>query len=731
MTLRGQPEPGTLVAHYELQEVLGEGGMGVVWRGVDRRLQRSVALKLLRPAALHDQERLRLMQQEARAVAALNHPNIVTLYGIEETHYGPCLVMEMVEGPTLEELLSHVGLPLSEFLGVALPLTRAIAAAHEAGVVHHDLKPANVLCPKSGSIKVLDFGLARCRRAGPITDDVSLSATTLWRPGRGGGTLPYMAPEQVRGDPTDARTDVYSLGVLFFELLAGRRPFAADSTAELVSSILRDPPPSLSQLRSLPAELLELIEACLAKDPAERPDSAGVLEARLATLRSVDGASDAGPVVAAPSPPPAQGGRIAVLPFRDLSPDGDQEYFCDGVAEEIRNALQKAQGLRVASWRSAQRLHRESASAAEIGRELDVETLLEGSVRKAGDRFRVVVQQVSASTGDQLWSERYDGESQDVFAIQDEIAQNVREALGARLTSSAARRSTPSPDFLAYDHYLRGKRLLHRFRHADQEQARSMFERAVEIDPTYALAHAGIGLASAEIFYWFDRSEDNCLRAVAASERALELRPRLAEAHLARAMTWAIQGEKENAYREFETAGELDPTSYEIFYFWGRSAFNFNDMELSAQKLEKAIEVGPDEYQAYCIISVPYEALGRTEDQQAAHQGAVRAARRHLQLFPDDGRALSMSSISLVETGAVEEGRRNLERALELDPEDPMNLYTCACTYCRMGELDLALACLAKAIRAGGLSRRALEHDLDLAPLHDDPRFLELLDQMR
>ncbi len=415
---------GRSIAHYDIVERLGEGGMGVVYKARDTQLKRSVALKFLPPMLNHNTEARERFVVEARAAAALDHPNICTIHEIGETDDGePFIAMAYYAGRTLQERQAEQRLTVTEALEVAVGVAEALACAHEAGIIHRDVKPGNVILTERGEVKLLDFGLAK-------TQDV-----TLTQAGKAMGTVAYMSPEQARGGAIDHRTDIWSWGVVLYEMLCGELPFRGAVHGALLYSIAHRDPATLSSHPGIPEPVARIVMRALAKDPARRFSD---MPSLLAELRRVPGEAAPSPQPATSSSPqpatPRDSPSIAVLPFADMSPGRDQDYFCEGVAEEILNALSRVNRLRVASRTSSFQFQGQAVDAREIGQRLNVSSMLEGSVRKAGNRLRVTVQLIDTTDGYHLWSDRYDLEIEDVFAVQDDIAESTVRALRGVLT---------------------------------------------------------------------------------------------------------------------------------------------------------------------------------------------------------------------------------------------------------------------------------------------------------
>ena len=708
-------EPGHTLSHYRLLEKIGEGGMGVVWKALDTSLDREVALKLLPDSLAQDPAKLARLESEAKTIAALNHPHIVTLYSIEEADGRRFLTMELVSGRTLAETIPADGLPFAELMRIAVPVADAVSAAHRRGIVHRDLKPRNIMVDAEGRVKVLDFGLAQSPP--PLaSEDLSDRTTRTFAGGVLSGTLAYMSPEQLQAEPTDPRTDVFSLGVVLYEMATGRRPFAAKSAAELVTAILRDAPVPPTRLRTgLPARMDRLIARCLEKDPRYRLQSAVDLGWELEQLQAEEQREKTR--------------AVAVLPFVDLSREKDQDYLCEGLAEEILIALSKVEGLRVASRAASFRFRSREADVRETGRRLGVEALVHGSVRKSGDRLRVAVELVNVADGFAIWTDVFDRGMADVFAVQDEIARCVVQALGVRL-SEAERETLGKPaaaDVRAFDYYLQARKFFYQYSRKSMRFARELLERAIALDPAYARAWSGVADCCAFLYLNGGRRAEDAEQADTASRRALELDPALAEAHASRGAALSLLGRHEEAERAFEAAIRLDPGLFEAHYFYARDAFTRGEPEKAIRHYEAAMRARPEDYQSPLLVGQIFEDLGRTAEAQAVRRRGVRIAEEHLRLRPDDARALYMGANGLVALGETARGLEWADRALALDPEDAMLLYNIGCIRAMAGAADGALDCLERSVRAGMRNRGWLEHDSNLDTVRSDPRFEALM----
>jgi serine/threonine-protein kinase len=572
---------GTRLGPYEIVDLLATGGMGEVYRARDHRLGREVAVKTLPSASLADPSRRRRFDQEARAAGALNHPNILAVYDVGTEADGPYVVCELLEGDTLGgRLRGRPGpLPVAEAFALARQIAAGLAAAHEKGIVHRDLKPANVFVTADGRAKILDFGLAKwLPAAGPP------EATDATRPGTLLGTVGYMSPEQLRGEPADRRSDIFSFGTVLYEMLSGRRAFGGGSAAENMSAILREEPVPLP---GVPAALDAVVQRCLRKRAEDRFPSGRHL------LSALDAATS-GAVSVPPAAP-----SIAVLPFANLSADPDQDYFCEGLAEELITALARLPGLRVAARSSSFRFKGRGADLREVGTELHVDRVLEGSVRKAGGRLRVAVQLVDVRDGYQLWSERFDRSLEDVFAVQDEIAAQVARTLAPALTAGEAARAGRSrtPDLEAYHLYLRGRHSWNKRHQGGLQTAVRYFAGAVDRDPAYAAAYAGLadtyGLLALDVYGVLAPSEA-MPRAKAAAERALDLEPGLADARAARAWVrlhydWDWQGSED----DFRASLDLDPGRATTHHWYSFLLSARGRHEEAAREARRAWELDP------------------------------------------------------------------------------------------------------------------------------------------
>lgn len=701
---------GQQLGHYRILVRLGTGGMGEVYRARDEHLDREVAVKVLPEGMLADEGARRNFRQEALTLSKLNHPNIAIVHDFDCQQGTDFLVTEYIPGMSLSERLSRGPLPEADVLTLTTQLVQGIAAAHAQGIIHRDIKPSNLLVTPDGSLKILDFGLARPSAAVRSTLETASSSEFSEL----AGTLAYMSPEQLRGEPVDARSDLYSIGVVMYELCTGHRPFESTVASTLIDSIFHAPPLPPGRWRpELSPATEQVILKCLEKEAVHRYQTAQDL------LTDLQRASRGSSLEKS----------VAVLYFENLSGQKEDEYFRDGITEDITTELSKIKDLRVFSRSSVLTFRDKPFTLAEVGQQLNAVYVLEGSLRRDSGRLRITAKLVATRTGHCVWAERYDRQMQDVFAIQDEIATNIAHQLQVVLSDSEKKAiaKVPTADVRAYDFYLQGRQFFHQFRRKGFDVAREMFAKAIEIDPGYARAYAGIADCSGFLYFYWESSQANLERADECSRRALQLDPDLAEAHASRGLTASLKKDYEEAEREFRTAMRLGPRLFEPYYFYARNCYAQGKLQDAVVWFEQASKVSPEDYQAPMLLASALHGLGLPAEAREAYRRGLAAAEAHLQLHPQDSRALYFGANALSQLNEREKSAQWAQRALDVEGEEPQVLYNVACVYALLGERDKAIDCLEKSLTRGWGQREWMEHDPDLASVRDHPRFQQMM----
>ena len=728
---------GQTVAHYRVVSKLGSGGMGVVYEAEDSKLGRRAALKFLPAELAQDDEALQRFQREARAASALNHPGICTVYAIEQHEGQHFIAMELLEGETLAERIRKGPFDLSPRLELGSQLADALESAHAKGIVHRDLKPANIFVTPRGQAKVLDFGLAKIERARPVGGEHSEAPTAvqpneLTSAGTTLGTVSYMSPEQARGQLTDARSDLFSLGTVLYQMATGTQPFQGETSAVIFEAILNREPVPISQLNTaMPGELGRILGRALEKDRALRYQSATDLKTELLRLRrdTDSGGRRAAELGDSRSGPAKAADRsVAVLYFENLSGVKEDEYLRDGVTEDIITELSKIKGLKVFSRPTVLAWRDKTVTPAQIGQQLKASCVLTGTLRRAGQRLRITTQLVDTQTDFPLWSERYDREMADVFAVQDEIARKIAEALRVQLSpqEQEALARKPTENLQAYDLYLRGKSFARRGTRQDTEFALQMFESAVAMDPSFALAHAAIAIACAQYYYRSEREPAWIERAKGSSRRASALGGDSPEIQVAAAWVLYAEGDLEKAIHGVRQAIERKPDCDGAYYLLGRALFGAGRYQEISDMAEAAISVAGEDYNVYVPINNAYAALGKKDACDTLRQREMQALERHLKTVPEDARAHVLLATDYATLGREEEAKREMNLAMALRSNETTVLYNAACVYCQLGDKAAALTALRRAAEAGFKDIEWARRDPDLALLHGDPDFEKL-----
>jgi serine/threonine-protein kinase len=753
-------EEGTLVGSYTVIELLGAGGMGEVYRARDNRLKRDVAMKILSERLAEVTGALALFEREAQSVAALSHPNILAIHDFGRFEGLSYAVMELLEGETLRERLEQERLSARKAVDFAVQIVGGLIAAHNRGIVHRDLKPENLFLTRDGLVKILDFGLAQ-QVAVPETTDSKSTALTLAHNENGSvvGTVGYMSPEQIRARPVDHRTDIFSFGIVLYEMLSGQRPFLGQSSADVIGAILSDSPrdfPGRSETVS-PA-LWNILNRCLEKNVDERFQTTSDLAFALRSVADRSADSNASGVGETEPQAGDEPSSVAVLRFSNTSPDPEQEYFCEGMAEEIINALAMIDGLKVAARSSAFLFDPKESDAREVGKRLKVKTVLEGSVRTAGKRVRVSVQLVDAVNGFQLWSERYDREMDDIFALQDEISERVVDALKVKLGGREKEDSKrPTASVEAYQLYLKGLHNWYKRETDSLEKAATFFEQAAEEDPSYTLAHAAVANAYDSLGWYGLEPRLARAKAHAAIQRALALDPQLAEVRAAVALKHTfLDWDWKGAEREFRAAIEANP-SYVLAYIWFSMALSWTERyDEGATMAVRAIELDPLSPYAHSAYGLSLLAAGRAEEALAALNEAIEIDSDYLLtlwILTATHGALGRfdKAVAVAERAAVISGRSSYylgwlgwayglagrradaEQILEELTSKPEGVYIppmgVVQVHLGLGHVEEAFKWLDKAVTAGDPPTALLTLPF-MDPLRDNPRFQQIRDRV-
>jgi serine/threonine-protein kinase len=754
---------GQKLGHFQILEKLGAGGMGEVFRAHDEQLDREVAIKVLPPTSFRDPSARARLLREARSAAGLNHPHICTIYEVGEAQGQAYIAMELIEGQPLSARLAKGALPAEDVLHFGLQLAEALAHAHERGIVHRDLKSANAIVTPQGRVKVLDFGLAK--RLSEEELEVTRSQPSLTAPGALMGTLAYMAPEQLRGLPADARSDVWALGAVLYEMGTGQRPFQAKLATALAADIQYKEPARPSGVNpEISSPLEEITLKCLEKNPEKRYPSAKELLSALQRL-ATPAKTHPAPALTRLEPRPKRRARrkrmesLVVLPFANLSRDPEQEYFADGMTEELISNLAKLRALKIISRTSAMRYKESDKSLPEIAAELNVDAVVEGSVLRVGQRVRITAQLIHAATDMHLWADSYDRDLQDVLLLQSDVARAIAREIQVAVTPeenkrlASARRSNPE----AYEACLKGRFHFYKLSREHLDAALQYFQLALEKDPKYALAYVGI----ADV--WLARGDCGVLphreafpRAKAAVLKALELDESLAEVHMTLGNTKALEWDWVGAEKAYRRAIELRPNYADVRLMYADVLISTGRMEEWKPEIERCLELDPLNFFFQCFYGwyLVYlrrydEAIAyldktlRTEPNfPAAHLGlwgafyqkrmyeeALEEAKKFFELLGDREVSEALAQ-GYPEGGYPGAMRLAAEKLAARSQQTYLPAVRIARLYSHAGEKERALEWLEKAYFEHETPLVHLRVSWDWDSLREEPRFQDLLRRM-
>ena len=736
---------GKNISHYKILEKLGEGGMGVVYEAQDTKLDRIVALKFLPKHLLCDSEAKSRFENEAKATSALNHPNICTIYEIDEVD-GECFIcMEYIEGKTLKELIKEKTFSIEEVLKSAIQIAEGLNAAHKKDIVHRDIKSDNIMLTHDGLVKIMDFGLAKLKGVSKLTK----TGTTL-------GTMQYMSPEQAQGMEVDQRSDIFSFGVVLYEMITGQLPFKSEHEAAIIYSIINETPEPLVRYKAnVPEGLQRIVDKMLEKNRDERYQHVDEMNADLKILKREFESKAEQPSTKKPQP------SIAVLPFTNLSADKEQEYFCDGMAEEIINALTQVEGLRVVARTSAFSFRGKEIDIREIGRKLNVETLLEGSVRKAGNRLRITAQLVNVADGYHLWSERYDREMEDVFAIQEEISLSIVDKLKVKLLKEEkvklGKRYTDNPE--AYNLYLKGRYFWDRRYEGGLQKAVECFQEAIDKDPLYALAYTGIADCYNQFGLWsflhpkeaYSKAKVACAKALEiddtlaeaygslgwiktfydwdwaeaekAFKRGLILNPNYAAAHYFYGLYLSITGNGVEAIAEVKKSVELDPLCLAHNAVLGISLCWWRQYDEAIEQIHKTLEMDPNFALAYFFLGLTYAGKMRWKE-------AIISLQKSVNLWQGSPIALGFLGFAYGMSGQEDQALSMLDQLNKLSQQRYVSSLYKALIYGGLGKKDQAFEHLDKAYDERDSWMISLKTASFMDIFRSDPRYEALIKKM-
>jgi serine/threonine protein kinase len=703
------------ISHYQITGTLGQGGMGVVYKAVDQKLQRVVAIKTLPPDQQTDEKLKKRLMSEARAASSLNHPNICTIYEVDEVDDVLLIAMEYIEGHPLTDEIKKGPIQIDRAIDIAIQAAGALDKAHRSNIIHRDIKPSNIAITDEGTVKILDFGLAQLmKHQESITEMLTNEDIRLTEIGKVAGTLPYMSPEQLKGLDLDQRSDIFSFGVVLYEMLSGQLPFRGNNPAQIIQLILTAQP---ELLRKTNAD--KIIEKALAKNRENRYSSMKDLIDDLHKIKSSQSIPQQ----------KADLKSVAVLYFENLGAVEEQEYLRDGMTEDVITELSKVEKIRVYP-RSAVIAYRDKPSSAnEIGRDLNATYVLGGSIRRSGNRVRVTAHLIESDSGHTTWAERYDREMKDVFDLQDDLARAIAQALSIKLSPAEEKAISEKriQDPKAYDFYLQGRRLWRRQTKKDLLNGVEMFEKATTLDPNLALAYAGIGHACGRIHRYYDQDVSWMKRGLEACENAMKIEPNLPEALSARAFLYYSHEQYEEAIQDAKLALDKKHDCEGAYFVLGLSLNITDHLEEAAQLTDRAIEFSGDDFNLYAAFGNTFKRLRDSERVQRLTLQHIRVLQMHLEWAPENIRARTLLAGAFADLGRVEDSVVELQTVLLNSPDDAATLINVACAYSILARKKEAIETLKKAIKNGYWHIDTIARDADFDHIRDEPEFQEII----
>ncbi len=702
------PEGSMFAKKYQIIKSLGRGGMGVVYQAKDTKLKRTVALKFLPHELIVEPDVRERFIQEARAAASLDHTNICTVYEVDEFEGQNYIAMAYIEGENLKNRLESGPMSVNEASNIVSQVAEGLQEAHDKGIVHRDIKAGNIMLSDKGKAKIVDFGVAKLAGYSGLT-----------KAGSTFGTVAFMSPEQARGEEVDQRTDIWSLGVLLYEMLTGELPFQGENEAAIIYSLLNEEPKAIQQFRlDVPDYITSLVSHLLQKDRSNRISSAKEVITRLKDKAPKKAITDLKK-------------SVAVLYFENMSSDKENEYFCAGMTEDLITDLSKIHQLRVIPRSDVLLFRNKEVNSREIGEALKVQYILEGSVRKGGNKIRITAQLVDVKSGYHVWAERYDRLPEDIFEIQMEVSEKIADALKVSLTESEKRSLAQKPtyDLRAYDFYMRGSEFLLGKGQTDNNKAIQMFEHALSIDPDFSLAY--VGLAEAYSYNYALYSGDHVWleKMMGMNEKALQLDPNLIEAQFGLGMVHFHQKRYKESKKSFEKVIRVKTDMYPAYYWLGITLELLGDYDGAVKCFETGVKIKPYSEEPWHWLDQIHRRHGQKNAAERATKKVIKLGEGKTEVNPEDAITLSRMAISYANIGENEKALNAANKVMEIDPTDGVILYNCTCAYSCLGKKKEAFTCLKKALERGVVNMLDWIEQIDpyVDSIRKDPEFQKIL----